>query len=155
MRRVKELASSVNRTYGSLGFTPVQLQAQKLSQDEYFAILRRGDVALNTCVREGLSTTSMEYVACQQSTNGVLIISEFSGTASSMPEATMVNPWDSAQVADQIHKALNMAPEQRKRLQNVLYDHLTKGNVQFYVDSMLGLLVQVLDSRTKEILQNK
>jgi trehalose-6-phosphate synthase len=72
-----------------------------------------------------------------------------------MPEATMVNPWDSAQVADQIHKALNMAPEQRKRLQNVLYDHLTTGNVQFYVDSMLGLLVQVLDSRTKESLQNK
>lgn len=146
-RKVNELAGSVNRKYGSLGFTPVQMQGQQLSQDEYFAVLRLGNVALNTCVREGLSTTSMEYVACQQSRNGVLIISEFSGTASNMPQAIKVNPWDSTQVADQIHKALTMATEQRKRMQNVLYDRITTENVQFYVDSMLQRLVQVLNFR--------
>ena len=143
-RKVNELAGTINRTYGSLGFNPVQIHSQQLSQDEYLAVLRLGDVALNTCVREGLSTTSMEYVACQRNREGVLIISEFSGTASNMPDAIKVNPWDSTRVADQIYNALTMGRTQRKRVHKVLYDYITSGNVEHYVSSMLQSLVQIL-----------
>ncbi|KAF5127208.1 Trehalose-phosphatase [Metarhizium anisopliae] len=143
-RKVNELAGTINQTYGSLGFNPVQIHSQQLSQDEYLAVLRLGDVALNTCVREGLSTTSMEYVACQRNREGVLIISEFSGTASNMPDAIKVNPWDSTQVADQIYNALTMGRTQRKRVHKGLYDYITSGNVEHYVSSMLQSLVQIL-----------
>ena len=51
-----------------------------------------GDVAANTCVREGLSVTSLEYIVCQKETKGTLILSEFSGTAE-LQEALLVNPW--------------------------------------------------------------
>lgn len=89
----------------------------------------------------------MDYVACQQSRNGVLFISEFSGTASNMPEAIKVDSWESTQVPDQIHKALIMAAGQRKRVHDVLCEYITTGNVQFYVNNMLQRLVQVLNFR--------
>lgn len=144
MSKVNKLAGSINSTYGSLGFSPVQLQSQQLSRDDYLAVLRLGDVALNTCVREGLSTTSMEYVTCQRDRHGVLIISEFSGTASNMPEAIKVNPWDSTQVADEIYKALTMGMMQRKGIHDNLYGHVMKENAEYYVNSMLQSLVRVL-----------
>ncbi|KAM0265338.1 hypothetical protein ACHAQJ_000178 [Trichoderma viride] len=146
-RKVNELASSINQAYGSLDFTPVQMHAQKLSQDEYFALLRLGDVAVNTCIREGMSTTSLEYVACQRDSHGPLVISEFSGTASSLEEAIRINPWDVVQVANQINNALTMAPERRNLMHKALYKHVVEENVELCVNSMLQRLVKVLRLR--------
>ncbi|KAK1255660.1 hypothetical protein MKX07_007919 [Trichoderma sp. CBMAI-0711] len=143
-RQVNDLASSINQAYGSLDFTPVQIHNQRLSQDEYFAVLRLGDVAVNTCVREGMSTTSLEYVACQRDTHGPLIISEFSGTASSLEEAIRINPWDVSQVADEIHHALTMSPKERNQMHKALYQRVVQSNVQLCVSSMLKRLIDVL-----------
>ncbi|KAL6857377.1 glycosyltransferase family 20 protein [Trichoderma novae-zelandiae] len=143
-RQVNDLASSINQAYGSLDFTPVQIHNQKLSQDEYFAVLRLGDVAVNTCVREGMSTTSLEYVACQRDSHGPLIISEFSGTASSLEEAIRINPWDVGQVADEIHRALTMSPKERNQMHTALYKRVVQSNVQLCVSSMLKRLIEVL-----------
>ncbi|PTB70216.1 glycosyltransferase family 20 protein [Trichoderma citrinoviride] len=143
-RQVNDLASSINQAYGSLDFTPVQIHNQRLSQEEYFAVLRLGDVAVNTCVREGMSTTSLEYVACQRDTHGPLIISEFSGTASYLEEAIRINPWDVGQVADEIHRALTMSPKERNQMHKALYQRVVQGNVQLCVSSMLKRLIDVL-----------
>ncbi|KAJ4865407.1 glycosyltransferase family 20 domain-containing protein [Trichoderma breve] len=143
-RQVNDLASSINQTYGSLDFTPVQIHTQRLSQDEYFAVLRLGDIAVNTCVREGMSTTSLEYVACQRESHGPLIISEFSGTASSLEEAIRINPWDVGQVADEMNNALKMSQKQRNRMHRALYQRVVEGNVQLCVSTMLRRLIKVL-----------
>jgi trehalose 6-phosphate synthase/phosphatase len=142
-RKVNELVNLVNQDYGSLDYGPVQLHNQKLSQDEYFALLRLGDVAINTCVREGMSTTSLEYIACQRDSCGPLIISEFSGTASNLEEAIQINPWDIVQVADQINKALIMTPERRSRMHKALYQRVVGDNVQLCVNGMISRLKKV------------
>ena len=146
-RKVSEMANSLNRTYGSLGFTPVQLYSQQLPQDEYFALLRLGDVALNTCVREGMSTMSLEYIVCQQDTYGTLIISEFSGTASNLEEAIQINPWNATEVAGQINNALIMTTERRRQVHKALFTRVTEGSTEFWVNSVLQRLAEVLTLR--------
>ncbi|KAM0450612.1 hypothetical protein ACHAPV_004776 [Trichoderma viride] len=143
-RKVNELVNWINQDYGSLEYAPVQLHNQKLSQDEYFALLRRGDVAINTCVREGMSTTSLEYIACQRDSHGPLTISEFSGTASNLKEAVQINPWDIVQVADQINNALTMTPERRSRMHKALYKRVVGDNVELCVNGMIARLMKVL-----------
>lgn len=63
--------------------------------------------------RESLSWTAYEFVLCQTYTNkGVLILSEFSGSAQSLGAAAIcVNPWDSNALATAIHDALIMKNE--------------------------------------------
>lgn len=73
-RKIHGQVSKINSKYGSLSFTLVHLYTQTLSQDDYFAILRMGNVAANTSEREGLSMTSLEYLVCQQQANGILIM---------------------------------------------------------------------------------
>ncbi|KAH8126319.1 trehalose 6-phosphate synthase/phosphatase [Trichoderma asperellum] len=146
-RRVNQLADAINQDYGSLDFTPVQMHAQNLSQDEYFALLRLGDVAINTCIREGMSTTSLEYLACQRDSHGPLIISEFSGTASNLEEAIRINPWDVFHVADQINEALTLAPERRNYMHKALYKRVVEDNVEICVNSMLRRLIKVVRLR--------
>ncbi len=145
--KVNELVTSINGMYGSLGFSPVQHYPQYLSQDEYFALLRAGDIGLITSVRDGMNTTSLEYVVCQRDNHGPLIISEFSGTAGSLREAIHINPWDFAVVAEEINRALTLPADQRERMHRSLYEHVTKNNVQHWISDFLRRLVQVLGSR--------
>lgn len=145
--RVNELVTRINGIYGSLGFSPVQHFPQYLSEDEYFALLRAGDIGLITSVRDGMNTTSLEYVVCQRDSAGPLILSEFSGTAGSLKDAIHINPWDLSGVADQINNALTMSPEQRRTMQDHLNIHVTTRNVQTWITGFIRRLVQVLGSR--------
>ena len=92
--KVSELVSRINGSFGSLEFAPVHHYHQHLDQDEYFALLSVADLALITSVRDGMNTTSHEFVVCQQDNKAPLILSEFTGTAGSLSAAVLVNPWD-------------------------------------------------------------
>ncbi|KAI0015584.1 family 20 glycosyltransferase [Xylariomycetidae sp. FL0641] len=142
--RVNELVMKINGEFGSLGFSPVQHFPQYLSPDEYFALLRAADIGLITSVRDGMNTTSLEYVVCQRDTHGPLILSEFSGTAGSLRDAIHINPWDLSTVARQINNALTMSPEKRLSMQSNLYNHVTTQNVQNWIAKFLRKLVGTL-----------
>ncbi|OHW97513.1 trehalose 6-phosphate synthase [Colletotrichum incanum] len=145
--RVNELVMRINGMYGSLGFSPVQHYPQYLSQDEYFALLRAADIGLITSVRDGMNTTSMEYVICQREGHGPLILSEFSGTAGSLKDAIHINPWDLSGVAVEINNALTMSPEKRMAMQTSLYNHVTTRNVQSWIDHFVRKHVHVLGTQ--------
>jgi trehalose 6-phosphate synthase/phosphatase len=149
--KVSELVAKINGLYGSLGFSPVQHYPQYLSQDEYLALLRCADVALITSVRDGMNTTSLEYVVCQRDDHGPLILSEFSGTAGSLKEAIHINPWDLSGVAAAIDYALLMSDDKKMAQHQSLYHHVTKHNVQYWSKSYIKRLTSVLQSNHNAI----
>ena len=144
--RVNELVSKINGLHGSLESVPVQHYPQYLSPDEYFALLRAADIGLITSVRDGMNTTSLEYVVCQRDNAGPLILSEFSGTAGSLRDAIHINPWDLTDVAHQINYALTMPADQRRSMQQNLYEHVTNHNFQSWITKFLRKLVGTLAS---------
>ncbi len=145
--RVNELVMKINGAYGSISFSPVLHYPQYISQDEYFALLRVADIGLITSVRDGMNTTSLEYVICQRQSAGPLILSEFSGTAGSLKDAIHINPWDLTGVAAQINNALTMPEDKRQAMQQSLLGHVTSKNVQYWIAGFLRRLVTVLGSR--------
>lgn len=113
-RQVSELVSQINGDFGSLSFTPVQHYHQVIDRDEYYALLSVADLLLVTSVRDGMNTTSMEYVVCQDHhQKGALVLSEFTGTAGRLPAAIQVNPWDIAGVAKAIDHGLCLSDAER------------------------------------------
>ncbi|EAQ91920.1 hypothetical protein CHGG_00155 [Chaetomium globosum CBS 148.51] len=145
--RVNELVMKINGAYGSIGFSPVLHYPQYISQDEYFALLRAADIGLITSVRDGMNTTSLEYVICQRQSAGPLILSEFSGTAGSLKDAIHINPWNLTEVAEQINQALTMPHTRRQAMEQSLLSHVTSKNVQYWIAGFLRRLVTVLGSR--------
>lgn len=140
---INELVGNINTKHGSLDYMPIQMHSQNLTEDEYFAMFRSGDVALITSIRDGMSTTSFEYIVCQRYSYGPTIISEFSGTASSLDEAIHVNPWDTTDVAHQINKALTMETEERQEMHAALYKRVTGQDVKHWVTSVIRRLLDV------------
>jgi trehalose 6-phosphate synthase/phosphatase len=66
-----------------------------LKKDEFYALLSVADLAVITPLRDGMNTTSMEFVIAQEKTNkSPSVLSEFMGISKNMEDALLVNPWD-------------------------------------------------------------
>ncbi|KAK6347571.1 threalose-6-phosphate phosphatase [Orbilia javanica] len=144
--QVSELVAHINGTYGSIHSSPVQHFPQYLSQDEYYALLRVADLGLITSVRDGMNTTSLEYVVCQKETHGPVILSEFTGTAGSLCDAFQVNPWDYRGVAEAINTCLTLPAATKEELHSKLYEHVSTNNVQNWTNTFLKGLIANLAS---------
>ena len=150
--KISSLVAKINGEYGSLSHSPVQHYTQYLSSHEYFALLRIADVGLITSVRDGMNTTSLEYVICQKGHCGPLILSEFSGTAASLGNAIHINPWDLVGVADSIKEALEMKPEIKKSNHERLYNHVITHTVETWSDTYLKRLLTNLTAFSQSAL---
>lgn len=101
-RQVSELVAHINGEYGSLDFIPVHHYHQHIKKDEFYALLSVADLALITPLRDGMNTTSMEFVICQEEVSkekdrapSPLVMSEFMGISNAMSQgALQVNPWN-------------------------------------------------------------
>ncbi|KAF9930311.1 threalose-6-phosphate phosphatase [Linnemannia zychae] len=139
--KISELVAHINGTYGSLNFTPIHHYNQHIDRDEYYALLSIADIGLITSVRDGMNTTSLEYIMCQNENHGPLILSEFTGTAGSLGGALMVNPWDYQGVARVIYEALNLTPEDKLIRHNQLRSHVLAHTAQFWAKNFISELI--------------
>ena len=74
---------------------PNFLSHQTLKKDEFYALLSVADLAVITPLRDGMNTTSMEFVIAQNETNkSPSVLSEFMGISKNMEDALLVNPWN-------------------------------------------------------------
>ncbi|PKY07710.1 hypothetical protein P168DRAFT_313857 [Aspergillus campestris IBT 28561] len=144
--QISNLVSTINGRFGSLSFSPIKYYPQYLSQREYFALLRVADVGLITTVRDGMNTTSLEYIICQQHKHSPLILSEFSGTAGTLCNAIHINPWDTAGVAGAINQALTMPAEQKEAQHSKLYKHVTTNTISAWSQQFVTRLLTNLSS---------
>lgn len=140
-KKVTELVSQINSQFGSLNHTPVLHYHIRINKDEYLALLRVADLALITSIRDGMNTTSLEFVICQKEKKSPLILSEFTGTASVLSEAILVNPWDSVGIAKTINDSLLMTEDQRSSLEDKLYKQVTSNTIQTWTSKFLELLI--------------
>jgi trehalose 6-phosphate synthase/phosphatase len=66
-----------------------------IKKDEFYALLSAADLGVITPLRDGMNTTSMEFVIAQgQTKRSPLVLSEFMGISSNMIEALQINPWN-------------------------------------------------------------
>lgn len=140
--KVSELVSHINGLYGSLEFTPVHHYYQDIDRDEYYALLSVADVGLITSLRDGMNTTSLEYIICQKESHGPLILSEFTGTAGSLSAAMIVNPFDYAGVAKALNEALLMGPEDKLTRHTQLFNYVKEHSAAYWAKSFVKQLVE-------------
>lgn len=125
--QVDELVGRINGQYGSLEKSPVYYINKSISFEHLCALYATADVALITPIRDGMNLVAQEYVLCSDDKKGVLILSEFAGSAHSLSGCLMVNPGNVDEVAQAIERALTMQAREWER-RNTPMRHLVQVN---------------------------
>ncbi|MCA9299864.1 MAG: trehalose-6-phosphate synthase, partial [Phycisphaerales bacterium] len=118
--RIESLIGQINGEFGEVGVTPVHYLHRSLPVEELVALYRSADVMVVTPFRDGMNLVAKEYVASRLDETGVLLLSEFAGTAQELRSALLVNPHDIDGLVQTLEDALTMPPgEQRQRIRSM------------------------------------
>ena len=118
--RVRAAALRINDRFGTPSCRPIILKIEHHDADEVYAHYRAADVCFVSSLHDGMNLVAKEYIAARDDERGALILSQFAGAAGELPEALIVNPYDTEQCATALRVALDMPPdEQRERIRSM------------------------------------
>lgn len=118
--QVQSLAQAINErfTRGRADVAaPILLKIEHHETESVYAHYRAADLCFVSSLHDGMNLVAKEFIAARDDERGVLILSQFTGAASELAEALIVNPYDMDQCAAALHLALAMPEsEQRDRM---------------------------------------
>ena len=136
---IERLVGEINGEFTQPGWVPIHYIYRSLEPTELFAYYRMSEVCLVTPLKDGMNLVSKEYCACNVEEDGVLILSEFAGSAAQLFHgAVMVNPHDVEGTADAIHEAIQMPSAERRARMEVLRDIVRTEDIFWWTDSFLA-----------------
>ncbi|KAH6604352.1 hypothetical protein Trco_007798 [Trichoderma cornu-damae] len=103
---VSELMEQTNERHDSRGFGHVKRYRGRVSEIEYYSLLRASDAAIFPFAPGGMTTAGLEYAICQQGSSRRPIISDASPIAHQLPDAITYCPGDIHSIARAINHAL-------------------------------------------------
>ena len=136
--QVEGLVGQINGRFSEARWVPIRYLYRSYEQQALTQFYRDADVGLVTPLRDGMNLVAKEFVASQDEDDpGVLVLSRFCGSAESMPEALIVNPYDTDGTATAINQALRMPKQERQERWRRLMDHICSHTAQSWCDSFL------------------
>jgi trehalose 6-phosphate synthase/phosphatase len=133
--------------YATPEWVPVHFIMRGMPLEEIVPLYLAADVMLVTPIRDGMNLVAKEFVASRPDEDGVLVLSEFAGAASELPEALIINPFDIEGTAEQIHHALTLAPEERRTRMRGLRKRVLSASVQQWAQSFLDAIDAIARDR--------
>jgi trehalose 6-phosphate synthase len=137
------LVAKINGRFGDAAWTPIRYVNRSYSRGALAGICRLADAALVTPLRDGMNLVAKEFVAAQDSRDpGVLVLSQFAGSASELDNAVIVNPHEIESVAVALKRALEMPLTERRERHATMLQRLTDWDIDTWAESYLSALVK-------------
>jgi trehalose 6-phosphate synthase len=137
LERIEALVAVVNHRHGTPDWMPIQLKLRD-DLEEAMAAYKHYDVLLVNAMFDGMNLVAKEGPLVNER-EGVSILSENTGAHEELGQfALSVNPFDIQELADSIHAALTMEPQERARRAQGLAQIVTSRDPGDWVDEQLA-----------------
>ena len=139
--QVERLVGQINGRFSQMGWVPIRYLYRSYSQTELAGFYHDTDVCLVTPLRDGMNLVAKEFVAAQDvDSPGALVLSRFTGAASAMKDAVIVNPYDIDGTAEATYRALRMPATERRRRNSSLLSVVERDSSQNWSESFCAAL---------------
>ena len=135
--RVRATAKRINERFGVPGCQPILLNIEHYDTNVVYTYYRAADVCFVSSLHDGMNLVAKEYVAAHDDERGALILSQFTGAARELPEALIVNPYDTEQCAAALRVALTMPPDEQRERMRSMRRRIQEFNVYRWAGRML------------------
>jgi trehalose 6-phosphate synthase len=137
LERIEAVVAVINHRHGSPDWMPIQLKLRD-DLEEAVAAYKHYDVLIVNAMFDGMNLVAKEGPMVNER-NGVSILSENTGAHEELGDCALsVNPFDLQELADSIHAALTMHPDERRRRHEGLISSVTARNPGDWVDDQLA-----------------
>jgi trehalose-6-phosphate synthase len=122
---------------------PIVFLRKHHSHEEIDRYYRAASVCLVTSLHDGMNLVAKEFIAARDDERGVLILSTFAGAALELGDALLINPYDVQQMAEAIHRAVDMPEEQQASRMHHMRMHVREHNIYRWAANLLSDLTEI------------
>jgi trehalose 6-phosphate synthase/phosphatase len=119
----------INARFATEDWKPIVLVGKHQNPQQVFELYRAADFCIVNSLHDGMNLVAKEFVSARDDDDGVLILSTFAGASRELVEALLVNPFDVAETAEAIRRALDMPREQRAQRMQLMRRTVKENNV--------------------------
>ncbi|XVJ59471.1 MAG: trehalose-6-phosphate synthase [Tepidisphaera sp.] len=145
---LESLADSINWKLQTDSWKPIHLLVDHHEGPAVYAFFKLSSLCIVSSLHDGMNLVAKEYVAAksegdeQHGQEGVLVLSEFAGAARDLPEALIINPYDTEEFAQAIHQAIEMDPKERRLRMTRMRMRIEEFNIYRWAADFLTSLSQ-------------
>ncbi len=143
LEEVEAEAERINARFQAGRWKPLELLKRHHSHEEIEKYYKAADVCMVTSLHDGMNLVAKEFVASRDDEQGALILSRFTGAARDLPDALLVNPYDTEQLADAIAQALEMDAEERRFRMQQMRRMVREHNAYRWASNLISELAEV------------
>jgi trehalose 6-phosphate synthase len=140
---IDRLVGRINGDYGRIGRPAISYLHSSYPRDEMAALFKAADIMVVTPLRDGMNLVAKEYVACRDTQDGALVLSEFAGAADELKQAFLVNPYDIDGMKQAIVDAMQAQPRDLARRMRAMRKTVKEHDVVDWAESFMGRLAEV------------
>src|SRR6266851_5348610 len=144
-------AERINARFQTVRWKPIVFRKKHHSHEEIARFYRACSFCMVTSLHDGMNLVAKEFVAAREDERGALILSTFAGAAHELSDALLVNPYDISQLAESIHRALEMPEEEQARRMQRLRHTVREHNVYRWAANLLSDLTEIRIESTERI----
>ncbi len=127
----------INERFANADWKPIVLIGKHQPPERVFELYRAADFCVVNSLHDGMNLVAKEFVSARDDEDGVLILSTFAGASRELVEALLVNPFDVAETAAAMKRAVEMPREQRRRRMQLMRRTVQENNVYRWAGRML------------------
>ena len=135
---VESEADRINSRFKSRRWKPIVLLERHHSHEEIEPYYRAADLCMVTSLHDGMNLVAKEFIASRSDGGGAVILSRFAGASQELPDALIINPYDTEQVAEAIRMGLEMPPEERRARMRTMRRVVKENNIYNWAAHLIG-----------------
>lgn len=138
-KEIKALAESINRKYEKGSWRPIYLVSAVCPREEVVNFYRAADVCLVTPLDDGMNLVSKEFVVASSFSKdpGMLVLSQFAGSAIDLTDALIVNPYNIDEVVGSIKRGLEMSQGEKVKRIKKMAEILDEKNIYEWAEEFV------------------
>ncbi|MBI2871142.1 MAG: trehalose-6-phosphate synthase [Candidatus Omnitrophica bacterium] len=140
---INAAVEAINWKHSEAEWSPVILTRDYMDYEEIIALYRIAQACLITPLHDGMNLVAKEFCAARVDQGGVLVLSQFTGSAWELTDALIVNPYDSDGVAAALDRALRMDPEETRTRMGRMRKVIRENNIYRWAAKVLSALARL------------
>lgn len=139
---VERLVEEINFRWQDRGWQPILFLNEHHGPVDMMALHRLANFCMVSSLHDGMNLVAKEFIASRSDEQGVLILSRFTGSARELSDALQVNPFAVHELAEAMHTATQMPPEEQTRRMQRMREHVERHNVYRWGGKVLSELLK-------------
>jgi trehalose-6-phosphate synthase len=143
LAEVSAEAERINERFQTSRWKPIVFRKKHHSHEEIGRFFHASSFCMVTSLHDGMNLVAKEFVASRDDERGALILSTFTGAAHELSDAVLVNPYDVSQLANSIHRALEMSEEEQSTRMHRMRKNVREHNIYRWAAHLLSDLTEI------------